>query len=48
MFANTLTPDDKYSCRNMQNFLQELQTIFSQKPKIFLDFLFHFWKVHKI
>ena len=31
LFANTLTADDKYSCRNMQNFLQQVQTLLSQK-----------------
>ena len=33
LFANTLTADDKYSCRNMQNFLQQLQRLLSQKGK---------------
>ena len=35
MFANTLTADDKYSWRNMQNFLKELQTLLYQKRKTF-------------
>ena len=35
LFANTLNADDKYSCRNRQNFLQQLQTLFSRKQKIF-------------
>ena len=35
LFANTLTADDKYSCRNMQNFLQQLQTLLSEKRKTF-------------
>ena len=26
LFVNTLTPDDKYSPRYMQSFLQQLQT----------------------
>ena len=34
-FANTVTADDKYSCRNMQNFLQQLQTLLSEKRKTF-------------
>ena len=38
MFANTLTADDKYSCRNMQNFLQELKTLLSQKRKTYSGF----------
>ena len=48
LFANTLTADDKYSCRNMQNFLQQLQTLLSQKRKTFSDILLHFWNVHEI
>ena len=31
MFANTLTADDMYSCRNTQNFLQQIQTLLSEK-----------------
>ena len=38
MFANTLTADDKYSCRNMQNFVQQLQTLLSEKRKAFSGF----------
>ena len=38
MFANTLTADDKYSFRNMQNFLQQLQTLLSEKRKAFSGF----------
>ena len=30
-----MNADDKYSCRNMQNFLQQLQTLLSQKRKTF-------------
>ena len=33
LFVNTLTADDKYSYRNMQNFPQQLQTLLSQKRK---------------
>ena len=35
MFANTLTADDKYSFRYMQNFLQQLQTLLSEKRNAF-------------
>ena len=38
LFANTLTADDKYSCRNMQNFLQQLQTLLYEKRKTFSGF----------
>ena len=35
LFVNTLTPDDKYSHRNMQIFWQQLQTLLSQEQKTF-------------
>ena len=48
LFVNTLTPDVKYSRRNMQIFWQQFQTPLSQKRKTFFDFLLHFWNVHEI
>ena len=42
LFFNTLTPDDKYSRRNMQTFWQQLQTTLSQKGKTFCTFLIVF------
>ena len=39
LLVNTLTPDDKYSRRNMQIFWQQLQTPLSQKGKTFCQFL---------
>ena len=39
VFVNTLTPDDKYSRRNMQIFWQQFQTTLSQKRKTFCQFL---------
>ena len=36
-FVNTLSPDDKYSCRYMQTFWQQLQTFLSQKRTGFLS-----------
>ena len=48
LFVNTLTPDVKYSRRNIQNFWQQLQTCLSQKRNTFFDFLLHFWNVHDI
>ena len=39
-----MTADDKYSCRNMQNFLQQLQTLLSQKRKTFSGFFIEFLK----
>ena len=48
LFGNRLTPDVKYSRRNMQTFWQQFQTPLSQKRKTFFDFVFHFWNVHEI
>ena len=48
LFVNTLTPDVKYSRRNMRNFWQQFQTCLSQKIKTFLNFLLHFGNVDDI
>ena len=39
LFVNTLTPDDKYSRRNMQIFWQQHQTLLSQQGNSFCLFL---------
>ena len=39
-----MTADDKYSCRNMQNFLKQLQTLLSEKRKTFSSFFIPFPK----
>ena len=44
LFVNTLTPDDKYSRRNMQIFCQQFQTPLSQKGKASFQFLIAFPK----
>ena len=44
LFVNTLTPDDKYSRRNMQIFSQQFKTPFSQKGKTFCGFFIAFLK----
>ena len=44
LFVNTLSPDDKYSLRNMQIFWEQIQIILSQKRQAF----YHFWNVHEI
>ena len=44
LFVNTLTPDDKYSRRDMQIFWQQLQTPLSQKGKTFCPFVIVFLK----
>ena len=48
LFANSFTADDKHSCRNMQNFRQQLQTLLSEKRKTLFEFFLHFWNVHQI
>ena len=42
LFPNTLTADDKNPCRNMQNFLPQLQALLSEKRKIFSWFFIAF------
>ena len=44
LFANTLTADDKNSCRNMPKFLLQLQTLLSEKRKTFSGFFIDFLK----
>ena len=44
LFANTLTADDKYSCRNMQNFLPQLQPLLSEKRKTLSGFFITYLK----
>ena len=44
LFVNTLTPDVKYSGRNMKIFWTQLQTHLSQKENTFGQFLIAFSK----
>ena len=44
LFVNTLTPDDKYSRRNMQTFWQQVQTLLSHKGETFKIFFIEFLK----
>ena len=44
LFLNTFTPDDLYSRRYMQIYLQQLQTPFYQKGEAFCQFLIAFLK----
>ena len=44
LFLNALTPDDKYSPRNMQTFWQQDQTPLSQEGETFLGFFLEFLK----
>ena len=44
LFVNTLNPDENYSLRNMQIFLQQIQTLLSQKGKTLCGFFIAFLK----
>ena len=44
LFVNTMSSDDKYSLRNMQNLWKQLQTLLSQKRQTFHQFLIAFLK----
>ena len=44
---NTLTADDKYSRRNVQNFQQQLRTALSQTQNIFPEFIILFTNLHQ-
>ena len=43
-FVNTLTANDKYSCRNREILQQQIQTQLSQKPKPYYQFFIAFLK----
>ena len=43
-FLNTLTPDEKYSRRNMMTFWQQVQTRLSEKGETFFGFFIEFLK----
>ena len=44
LFVNTMSPDDKYSLRNIQVFWKQLQTLLSQKTQALHQFLIAFRK----
>ena len=44
LFVTTLSPDDKYSVRNIQIFREQLQILLSQKRQAFYQFLIAFLK----
>ena len=44
LFVNAITADDKYSGSNMQNLLQQFQTLLSQRKKHFFWFFIAFLK----
>ena len=47
LFVNTLTPDDKYSRRNMPIFRQQLQALLSQELNTFCQFFIAFLKCER-
>ena len=47
LFVNTVSPDDKYSSRNMQIFWQQLPTPLSQEENPLIRFLIAFLKYLK-
>ena len=44
LFVNSLSPDIRYSRRNMQIFWEQLQTLLSQETEAFCQFLIAFLK----
>ena len=44
LFVNSLSPDIRYSRRNIQIFWEQLQTLLSQKREAFCQFLIAFRK----
>ena len=48
VFANTLTADGKYPDQGCENLQLPIQMILSEKPNLFLNFLFHFWILYQI
>ena len=44
LFVNSLSPDIRYSGRNIQIFWEQLQTLLSQKREAFCQFLIAFLK----
>ena len=46
-FVNTLTPDDKYSRRNIQIFWQKLERLYLKKEWLYMNFLLHLYNVHE-
>ena len=47
-FVNTLTADGKYPVQGCGNLQLPIQMILSEKPNLFLNFLFHFWILYQI
>ena len=48
VFLNTLTTDGKYPVEDWENLQLLIQMELSDKQKLFLNFLLHFWNLHQI
>ena len=43
LFVNTLTPDDKYACRNVDFSDNNFQRLYLKNESLFVDCWLHFW-----
>ena len=43
-----MTPDDKYSRRNMQIIDNNFKRVYLKKERLFVDFRLYFWNVHEM
>ena len=48
LFVSTLTPDYKYSRRNMQIIDNNFKRVYLKKERLFVDFCLYLWNVHEI
>ena len=48
LFVNTLTADDKHSCRNSKNLRQPIQMQWSKKDETFFEFFASFLKLSSV
>ena len=48
LFVNTLTADDKQSCRNSKNLRQPIQMQWSKKDETFFEFFASFLKLSSV
>ena len=46
-FLTTMTADYKYLVQDCENLPLPIQMQVSEKQKLFLNFLFHFWNLHQ-
>ena len=48
LFVNTLTTDDKYSSRNIQNLNQQIQTTILKNKRLSIEFLLHMSNLEQV